>query len=192
MIASIIGIVMLVAILVGLAKHGRGGKYRAYIAGPIDEKFALGTLSASSVIISTMAEVVVEKTWLSSVRAAWALQNYTTGTDDGPIMVGIAHSDYSAAEVEEWIENTAGWSQADLVAQEVGRRKIRKVGIFESPASAAEDSVLNDGKAITTKCNWLLLTGQTISLWAYNMGDSNLATTDPDVHVQGKANLWPR
>ncbi len=175
----------------GLAKRGRG-KFRAYIAGPIDESFALGTLSASSVIISTLSETVVEKAWLSSVRAAWAMKNFTIGADDGPIMVGVAHSDYSAAEIEAWIENTSGWSQADLVAQEVAKRKIRKVGIFESPATATEDAVLNDGKPITTKCNWMLMSGQTVSLWAYNMGDSNLATTDPVVHVQGKANLWPR
>ncbi len=185
-------ILMIASVLLVILAARKGGSFRAYIPGPIDESFALGTLSASSIIISTLGEVVTEKAWLSSIKAAWSLKNYTVATDDGPIMVGIAHSDYTAAEIEAWIENTAGWSQSDLVAQEVAKRKIRKVGVFESPATALDDAVLNDGKPIRTKCGWMLMTGQTISLWAYNMGDSNLATTDPDVHVQGKANLWPR
>ncbi len=186
-------IILIVALFTIMAARKKGGKrrYTPYIAGPVDEAFALGTLSASSVFRHVMTEAVVEKTWLSSVHATWSLVNLTEATDDGLIMVGLAHSDYTAAEIEEWIENTAGWSQADLIAQEVGKRKIRKVGVFDTPNITLTTAVLFD-RVITTKCGWMLQSGQGLTLWAYNMGDSNLATTDPIVHVQGKANLWPR
>ncbi len=35
-----------------------------------------------------------------------------------------------------------------------------------------------------------MITGQTVNLWVYNMGSAAFATTDPNVHVQGKANLF--
>ena len=168
------------------------GKFRRYIAGPIDEEGDLGTLSAKTAVRFAFDETVVEKAWITSIDAIWALKNFTIATDDGPIMVGIAHSDYTATEIEEWIENAAGWSEADLVGQEVAKRKIRKVGVFDSPNAALDDVVLNDGKSIHTKCGWMLASGQGLALWAYNLGDSNLATTAPDVFVQGTAHVWPR
>ncbi len=173
-----------------MGKHGR--KFRKYLGGPIDEDNDLGTLSAKSAVRFAIADVVTEKAWLSSIDATWALQNLTLATDDGPIMVGVAHSDYTVTEIEEWIENATGWSEADLVAKEVSGRKIRKVGIFDAPPTAAEDTVLNDGKPIHTRCGWMLMTGQGLALWAYNLGDSNLATTDPNLFTQGVAHLWPR
>ncbi len=102
-------------------------------------------------------------------------------------MIGLAHSDYTDAEIEEYIETTDSWDQGNLVqGKEVRKRLIRRIGIFGS------SGVLNDGKPIHTRLNWLLRTGQTISLWAYNRGASALATTDPQVVAEGHANLWGR
>ncbi len=174
-----------------MAKRKGRRRRRRYLAGVIDEEMNLGTLSAKTVQREAFDETVAESTWISSIDGVWSLKNFTAGADDGPIMVGIAHSDYTATEIEAFIENAGAWSEADLVSQEVAKRKIRIVGIFAEPASAAEAVTLFDGVKKKTKCGWMLSTGQGLALWAYNLGDSNLATTTPDVHLNGVAHLWP-
>ncbi len=177
-----------------LAKH-RGGsrrrKYRKYLPGQIDIDFALGTLGVESLAKMNVPDTLTEKAWLSSVKCSWTMINFTKQTTDGPILVGIAHSDYTAAEIESWIENLNSWDSGDLLAQEIAKRKIRYVGQFQSPATVQEVARINDGRQFRTKANWQLETGDTVAVWAYNQGSSPLAGTDPVVHVSGKANLWP-
>ncbi len=168
-------------------------KFRRYIKGIVDETLPLTALAARDVVTQTFDDSVNERTWISSVRGSWSLDGLTHAENIGPIMVGIAHSDYTDAEIEEFIENTGSWDEGDLVSQEVGKRKIRIVGIFQTPpgAQAVDVMVLNDGKPITTKCGWILNQGQTLDLWAYNLGSAAVATTVPNVHLEGHANLWP-
>ncbi len=163
-----------------------------YIKGSVNEEFPLSTLAGRTLLGKAVTETVNERTFVSSIRATWSLNEFTKGTDVGPIQVGVAHSDYSDAEIEEWLETTASWNEGDLVQQEVGSRRCRNVGVFEVPFGAAESRFLNDGKPITTKLGWILLQGQTVKLWAYNLGAAALLTTDPNVLVVGHANLWPR
>lgn len=163
-----------------------------YIRGNLNETFPLGTLAATTLVAQLVGGSVGESTWISSVKAIWALENLTEAAGQGPIMVGFAHSDYTAAEVEEYIENDNSWKIGDEIAKEISRRKIRIVGIFRAPGVALGPQVLNEGRPITTKVNWMINTGQTLDLWAYNTGDVALATTSPDVVVQGHVNLWSR
>ncbi len=164
-----------------------------YIRGNVDENLPIGTLGSRTLAVASFDETVNERTFVSSVKAAWSLDNLTEGDGIGPIMVGLAHGDYSAAEIEAFIENTGSWNEGDLTAQEIGKRKIRIVGIFRSPPGALMGSmVLNEGKPIHTKCGWILLQGQTLDMWAYNLGTAAVATTIPDIHLEGHANLWPR
>ncbi len=168
-------------------------KYKKYIRGTVNEVMDLGTLAAVTAISQDFDESVEEKAWISSIVAAWALHRFTEATDDGPILVGLAHSDYTTAEIEAWIENSTSWKEGDKVGQELGRRKIVKVGIFQTEGSGAETDImtLQDGKMIRTKLGWMLTTGQTVKQWAYNMGASPLATSDPRSFLEGYANLWP-
>ncbi len=174
-----------------MAKHGRR-KFRQYLKGQIEHTLALATLASKDVIGSNVGDTVIEKAWLSSVKATHSLAFPTPLAGDGPIMVGLAHSDYTDAEIEEWIENAESWNSSDLRSQEQARRKIRRIGIF--PMSETGDltssKVLNDGKPIRTKCGWMLDTGMTVKFWAYNMGSSAL-TTGRLYQVQGHVNLWP-
>ncbi len=164
-----------------------------YLRGSVNENVVLTTLAATTVVASQFEETVNEKTFISSLVAKWSLANFTKAVNDGPIKVGVAHSDYTITEIEEWIENTGSWNQGDLVnSREIGKRLIREIGVFEAPVDAAAIVVLNDGKPIHTKLKWLLLQGQTLDLWAYNMGSSALATTAPIVACEGHANLWPK
>ncbi len=170
--------------------YSRG--FKNYIRGNVDEVLQLGTLASRTLVAQVFDESVEEKTYLSSVKATWTLSKFSPAVGIGPIMVGLAHSDYSAAEIEQFIENTGSWKQGDLINQEIGQRRIRVVGVFDTPVDAGDSAVLNDGKPIRTKLGWILTTGQTVDQWAYNLGTAAVATTDPAIHLQGKANLWPR
>ncbi len=174
-----------------MAKHGRRRrKFRRYLKGQINHSQGLSTLGPLALISSDGAPNLIEKAWLSSVKATWSIADWTPNVDDGPIMIGLCHSDYVAAEIEAWIENLASWDSSDTIGQEISKRMIRRVGVFRTPTGTGLATVLNDGRPITTKCNWMLQTGETIKVWYYNMGASAL-TTGSTVFTEGHANLWP-
>ncbi len=163
-----------------------------YIRGSVEEQVSLGTLAGQTLVSALFDNVVNERTFVSSVVATWDMTNFTLQSDDGPILVGVAHSDYTDAEIEAWIEDADSWNEGNLVRQEVAKRKIRQVGTLKGAPEPIQTSVLNDGKPIRTKCGWILLQGQTLRIWAFNLGSGSLATTVPIVQCTGHANLWPR
>ncbi len=185
---------MLVLFLLGLAKKKGRRKMGRYIRGNVDEELSLGTLAGRTLVSQIFDDSVNERTLITSIVATWTLSDMTDGADIGPILVGVAHSDYTATEMEEFIENTGSWDEGNLVSREVANRKVRMVGQFGTPggASSSGTMVLGDGKPIKTKLNWILNQGQTLDFWAYNLGDNALATTVPILQVEGHANLFPK
>ncbi len=172
---------------------GKGGRRpRRYLKGSVDERTLLTTLAARTLVSANMDESVAERTLISSLVANYAMDGLTDAADVGPIMFGVAHSDYSDAEIEEVIENAGSWDEGDLINQERAKRKVRILGIFDTPPASTETSVLNDGKPMKTKLNWILLSGDTLKFWAFNMGQAAVATTVPNIYAQGHANLWPQ
>ncbi len=163
-----------------------------YIRGNVDEKLSLTTLGAGVAVSEDFDQAVNERTLVSSIVASYSMLNMTPAAADGPIVVGVAHSDYSDAEILEFINATGGWDEGNKVAQEQMGRKIRRIGTFQNPPDVTTPAVLNDGRQIKTKLNWILLQGQTLSLWAFNAGSSALDTTVPVVHAQGHVNLFPK
>ncbi len=183
------------SLITTVAKHtARRRKRRMgkYLRGSVDEELSLGTLAPVTLVSALFDETVDEKTLISSVVASWSLENFTQAQGDGPILIGLAHSNYSDAQIEEYIEASGSWNEGELIEQEISKRFIRRVGVFEGASLATEIQVLNDGKPIKTKLNWTLMQGQTLRLWAYNQGASALATTVPLVKAAGHANLWLR
>ncbi len=163
------------------------GRYRR---GVVNAELTTSVLAAKTASKANFPEAVSETARVSSVVASYSMQNFTPTEDSGPIMVGLAHSDYSVAEIEEYIENVNGWDSGDLVqSREVNKRWVRQVGIFPTPSDLLTAVVLNDGKPIKTKLNWSLATGQTVVVWAYNQGIVGLVTA-VDIDVRGHANLW--
>ncbi len=165
-------------------------RFRPYLKGKVDVTLPLVTVGSKKVVTASETGVLDESAWLSSVKAVWDMSDFTAVVGDGPVYAGVCHSDYTTTEIEEWIENALSWSRGDKIAQEVGKRLIRQVGIFQTPITTGGAVHLNDGKAITTKCGWQLITGDTVKVWAYNAGAGAL-TTGANVHVLGHANLWP-
>jgi len=171
---------------------GKKRKFRPYLKGLIEINKALGALATSALVSEKPVGTVTESTWLSSVRCTWSWKDITNTVSDGPIIVGVAHSDYTDQEIEEWLELAGSWDVGNLVTKEVRRRKIRLIGTFPSPIiDGTATVVLNDGKPITTKCGWMLHSSDNIDFWMYNAGSGEL-TTGSFVAITGHANLWPR
>ena len=166
-------------------------KFRRYVRGRVAETITLGTLAPLASTTTPFDETALEEMWCSSIVGIWMQTNFTPALGDGPILVGVMHSDYSGSELEEYLETVGTWSVGDQIAQEIQKRKIRIVGIFDVPEGATQSVTLNDGKPIRTKIGWMISTGQTLDLWAYNLGVSALSTTAPQIDVVGHANLWP-
>lgn len=175
-----------------MAKHGRRRKFRRYLRGSIDHRLDLTALAASTLVGSNLVDTVEEAVYVSSVKAAYTLDQYTVIAGAGPFLCGWAHSDYTDAEIEAWVENNLSWSEGDKIGQEVAKRKIKQVGIFELSNAALAWGRIRGGSTFTTKLGWSLITGQTLRFWVYNMGLVAVATTVPATRVQGHANLWPR
>ncbi len=147
------------------------------------------TLDLDSAIFG---EVVNERTLVSSIVATYTLSAVTPTIGVGPMICGVAHSDYTAAEIEQWLENATSWNEGNQIAQEVSKRKIRRIGAFAMADDQVDAVVLNDGKPIKTKLNWILTQGQSLTSWCYNAGLVSFVTTTPTLTIIGKANLWPQ
>ncbi len=163
-----------------------------YLKGNIDEALSLGTLAASALIGDTWDETVNEKTFCSSIVVNWMVDNITS--PQGPIDFGVAHSDYSDAEILEVIQNAGSWDTGDKISQEQAKRLVRQIGTLQAESSLAgtTDYRFNDGRPKKTKLNWALQTGDTLKMWAFNRSAGALATTVPSLRASGHANLWQR
>ncbi len=189
-------IILAMAMLVmAKARPKRRRRMGRYIRGNVDEQLSLGTLAANTGINAQFDETVQERTLITSIVGAWSIENWTQGAGIGPLLFGVMHSDYSLAELEEWIETTGSWDEGNLVeSKEVGKRLIRQIGIFNARGGAVAADVIGfrDGSPVKTKLNWILTQGQSIDLWVYNTGGNPLATTVPVVRVNGHVNLFPK
>jgi len=184
---------VLITSFIGLAKRGRGKRRMGkYLRGAVDESLSMATLASKTLVLAIFDETVNERTLVSSLVANWSMRNFTPIASAGPVLVGVSHSDYSAAEIEAYIEATGSWNEGNMTQQEIAKRKIRRIGVFDTPDAAEDSAVLNDGRPIKTKLNWILLQGQSLNQWSYNLGAAAFATTIPVVDVSGHVNLWPR
>ncbi len=151
----------------------------------VSSAIALGTLASNTVIAGvTTADTAIDTGKVSSIVAGWDLEAHTAG--EGPIAVGVAHSDYSATEILEYLTLATGFDRGDKIAQERQGRRIRRVGVF---GGGLADVSLNDGVPIKTKLNWVLVEGDTIQSWALNLDGSSL-TTGTLLNIQGNLNFW--
>ncbi len=182
-------LLLLAAMVIGAAKRRRNNMNR-YISGAIDVDLSLGVLGAKS-SIGQVTNSVVDTTRVSSVRCTYTLSDFTPGTNQGPIGVYVAHSDYTATEVDDFIKSAGSWDIGDKIAKEKRSRLIRLIGVFDTPLAATASTRLNEGKPITTKLNWLLAEGDSLKFLGFNMGlVPTSGVTIPNLNVFGKANLW--
>ena len=146
----------------------------------IQSTLGLSTLGSLVAILAAATDTSDNEFRAISVKATWSLRGLTAG--EGPVSVGLSHGDYTAAEVEEFLEAEGAMTRLDKIAQEQAGRLIRRVGTF-SGVGVAE--TLNDGRPIRTKLNWAIADGGTVDFWAYNHLGGTL-TTGAVVEILGR------
>ncbi len=147
----------------------------------------VGALAALDVIQGVVTVASLNKYRLVSVHASYSLSGLGAQEDEGQEF-GLAHSDYSAAEIEECLEAAAAIDVGDKVAQEQANRLVRSIGIMTGPAAVASGSrSYNDGRKVRTKLNWVIGIGQTLNYWVRN-GSGVVYTTGATLLVAG--DLW--
>ena len=154
---------------------------------PVQQEEALDTLGNGTGLVEALTGSFTTPIRITSVDAVWSLRNVTGG--EGPIVFGVAHGDYSLAEIEAWIELTLGsiTGPGDMQDREVANRLIRRIGAF---SAATTDETINDGKSLKTRLNWLIPDGKTLQMWTYNASGATL-TTGAIVRCSGHLNgFW--
>ncbi len=153
-----------------MAKHTKR-RYGRLVWIPVTFELSVGALLDNDVIDADLlgGNLTEDFYWVGS-KLVWSTRGGTSG--EGPIEVGMAHGDYSAAEIEENLE-VAFLGPLGKIEQEQARRLVRRVGTF-SGISSPEN--LNNGEAIITKSNFVQQDGASPSGWAHNLSGATLTT----------------
>ncbi len=149
----------------------------------LSASLALGALAAADVASGSVGGTLDQEIRISSAKLTWGLEQHTAG--QGPIVVGLADADLTAAEIEECLEATASFNIQNRVAREQATRPVRIVGIFNGQAGTES---LNDGNPIFTRCGFHGVDdGSPIQIFALNK-DQDVLTTGTSVVVTGS--VW--
>ncbi len=147
---------------------------------------AIGALASSDVISTNISAASTNPYRLMSVDLTYSLTDLGATSDDGQ-QFGLAHSDYSAAEVEECLEAQASIDIGNKVEQERANRLVRNIGQITGNAGTLAGMSFNDGVSFPVKLNWHMAIGDQLNLWVRN-GSSTVYTTGALIVMVG--NLW--
>ncbi len=164
-----------------MAKHKRRynlRRVRLSVAGSV------GAIASLDVGSFALTGTPVNPTRLISLIASFATADQVT-TDDG-LSFGVAHGDYTNAEIEECLEATNSINPGDKITRERANRLVRLIGIIQKDASGTNGSFKSGAKQ-KIRLNWPMAIGQQLVLWFRN-GSSNVYTTGTSFLVDG--DLW--
>lgn len=152
-----------------VAKHKGKGRGR-FAAVRCEANLALSTLANVTVIRVGLHDITaVRGLWSISCDLNIALKGMTAG--EGPLIIGVSHSDYTVGEIKECLEaDTLDFG--NKVEMEQAQRKVREFGVI-SAVGVAE--ALNDGKQIRVKTGFYLEEGKGLDLWVWNKSGGSLA-----------------
>ncbi len=173
-----------------MARKGHGRKRRRFNLRRVrlQAELAVGALAADDVVSGAITQAGVGTMRFMSIKANWSILDLGSSTDDN-FQFGVAHSDYTAAEIEECLEAQGAIDVGDKVAQEQSNRLVRSIGVLtQSGLTAALGGIqFNDGRPVKTKLNWLMSIGDTLVVWVRN-GSANVYTTNALITTIG--DLW--
>ncbi len=176
--------------LLAMAKRGKGRGRRRFTLRRvrIANTVAPGALAAGAVITGVGSNATTNSMRFISLDASYSWTDIQQITDDG-MEFGVAHSDYTSAEVEAALEAGASMDIGNLVSsREVGQRLVRVIGVMPAMASAAGAGVaFNDGRRVKTRLNWPAAIGDTLNFWMRN-ASGVIWVTGSNLNVIG--DLW--
>ncbi len=147
---------------------------------------AIGALAALDVTNGPITSAGTDPYRIISVDLSYNIVDLGNQIDDGQEF-GLAHSDYTAAEIEECLESAGSIDLGNKVAQEQANRLVRIVGMMPGLGATAGGLTFNEGRPQKTKLNWKMSTGDTLNIWIRN-GSGVVWTTGAAIVVQG--NMW--
>ncbi len=147
---------------------------------------AIGALATLDVVSGTITNAPTDKVRFITADLSYSWSDMTPADDT--LEFGLAHGDYSAAEIEECLEAQAAIDVGDKTEQERADRLVRSVGIITGvTVNAIGGSQFNNGVPVKTKLNWLMGAGDQLQVWARN-GSATVYTTGSSIVAIG--NLW--
>ena len=170
-----------VATILGLARKGRGKRRFNLRKVTISSQSVAGALTTLDVVSNPVVSASANAYRIITMDASYGNEGFTVG--EGPVTFGLAHSDYSAAEVEECLEAVGAIDIGDKVAQEQANRLVRQIGIMQTQDAEA----FENGRRIKVKLNWHIGIGDQVNLWIKNK-DANTLTTGGRITIDGA--LW--
>ncbi len=149
----------------------------------VDGSQALSTLASNTIVIAALGGGTMgrEVYWIGG-ELQLALRDLTPG--EGPLEVGICHSDYSTTQVLEKLE--ADPFALNEVVLEQARRRVRRIGTF---SGLAESEVLNNGTTISFKARFMMREGTQPSIWIRNKSGAVLTA---GAFLVWTGSLWMR
>lgn len=182
---------LLGGVFVSMAKHRRSYPKRGAYAlrrVRIQSGFSYGALAAADVATGPLTVAGTGTYRCISIDLNWSLTNLAAGVDADGVEFGVAHSDYSAAEVEECLESFASIDVGDKIAAEQSGRLVRQIGVISAGgATTAHGIQWNDGRSVKTRLNWLMSIGDFLNVWVRN-GSGAVYTTGTTIASIG--NMW--
>ncbi len=146
----------------------------------------MGALASLTVVLGALTAQVSDKLRVISIRATYTWADIQAVIDDG-LTFGLAHSDYSAAEVEECLEANTAIDLGDKVAQERANRLVREIGAISGQVDIGGGLMFNDGRPVKTRLNWLLAAGDQLNIWVRN-SSGVVWTTGSEIVTSGE--IW--
>ncbi len=148
---------------------------------------ALATLD---VVTGPIVAVATETYRLLSVKLSYTWEDIAAVIDDG-MEFGLAHSDYSATEVEECLESQSSIDRGNKTEAERSGRWVRSLGRISNYGNVAEggSAPFNGGRPLKTRLNWQMTTGDTLNLWIRN-GSGTIWTVGGSVQAIGDMYIY--
>ncbi len=163
-----------------MAKKGRSTKGLRKIR--VNTQQNLATLANQAVIKTPLYQAATSnarRQWLMSFEGFISIKDVTAG--EGPLIVGVSHSDLSTTEVAEAIlaQNS---NVDDIIEREQARRPVREWGVFV--AKDVDEYLNNDQTKKKYKIKFSVGEGFTPELYIFNDSAATL-TTGASVHISG-------
>ncbi len=165
----------------------RRKKNKNYVPIPFSGTIALSSVATNIVVVSDILANLSQDLKVIAVESYMDLLDFTAL--EGPLIVGVAHGDYSVTEIKEYLD-LSFTSPDDKIAQERAGRLIRKMGVF---SGLNTDESLNDGKPVWARKMFWKIGDGSVSLDAFAMNRGGGTLTSGLVRFSGTVHaewLW--
>ncbi len=155
----------------------------------VNSGLSIGALASADVISGAITNNATNNMRITSAHLSYSWADIQAAIDDAAAF-GLAHGDYTAAEIEECLEAGGAMDKGDKIALEHSSRLVREIGQMTGPHDTVGAGVsFADGRVVKTKLNWNLSIGEALQAWVRN-NSGVVYTTGSTLAIAGK--LWVR